>query len=907
MPLSPGFLRYWGKASGDNFHACHLLPFHQLDVAACGNALLRRSKLLQDLAALLSLGETEFLEWVCFWLALHDVGKFSDGFQNLRPDLLQNMQERTTQATYVERHDALGYRLCCGQGREIGLVARLLADAIHPPGTVRDLLQPIIAAVTGHHGKPPILTLNPMPLRHQFPPSVQDDVQEYVTRVKGLFPAGRLVSFGSHDLGETLEDLCRVSWLIAGLAVAADWIGSNDAWFPFLPEPMPLEEYWQKRALPQSERAVKESGVLAIPVSKPRGMRYLYPQVARPTPLQALAEGISFGEVPQLLVIEEVTGGGKTEAAITLAHRIMSAGGADGLYLAMPTMATANAMHRRVRDVYRKLFEVGVTPQLVLAHSASRMALSLEAHIHPDSGPTRGEDTASAECSAWLSDSRKKALLAHVGVGTIDQALLAILATRHQSMRLFGLCRKVLVVDEVHACDAYVHRLLCTLLAFHASLGGSAILLSATLPARMRAELAAAFAKGWRGEAPGTESMDYPLVTQVSTEGTRIFPVEARRECSRKVNVLPVLEPRGVEQLILQHLDAGECVCWVRNTVDDALESHREWDSRLGTDRVALFHARFALGDRLRREEEVQACFGPESTPEMRAGRLLIATQVVEQSLDLDFDFLVSDLAPIDLIIQRAGRLRRHSRDRSGGRVVGNDERGPAAMAVVMPEPVFSPGGTWFSAMFPRGRWVYEHHGQLWLTARWLVDHHGFFVPEDARSMIEAVYGEDAAGQIPDGLSKSCLRAEGAAGAMSAQGRLNSLSLDSGYQATATHWQDNATAPTRLGDPMVTLRLAKWEGDCLVPLLGSDPRHAWELSQVSVRRHRIAREAANLAVEAAEDAKASMPDRGKWCVLIALSSRGPDWIGCAENWQGKPVKIRYNEREGLQFPEEGDG
>lgn len=906
---SSGFYAYWGKASRsteDRSH--HLLVYHSLDVAAVGQRLLfLQPRLLADLAGLLEVRESVLLEWLSFWLAIHDIGKFSDGFQNLRPDLLAMLQGRPTRADYAERHDALGYRLASGQKHEQGLVTSLLSDTAHPPAYVRDLLQPIISAVTGHHGKPPRLVAYHLPLDRQFPASVQRDVTHYLGEIKDLFPAGRMLPLGDRDPDEVRADLKRISWLVAGLAVAADWIGSNDTWFPYVAEPMPLEQYWKERAQPQAARAIAESGLAALPPSTPAGARLLYPKLTALSPLQAQVEKLPLVDGPQLFIVEEVTGGGKTEAAVTLAHRLMAAGGADGLYIALPTMATANAMHARIRDVYKKLFAGGTAPQFVLAHSAGRMALMLHECNNPSPGPARGEDTSSEECSAWLSDSRKKALLAHVGVGTIDQALLAILPARHQSMRLFGLCRKVLIVDEVHGCDDYVHRLLCTLLEFHASLGGSAILLSATLPSGMHADLARAFARGWGGQPVLPGGSDYPLVTHVSVEGVGSHPVAARETCARRVDVMPVYDSHAAEDLIRQRLDAGDCACWVRNTVDDALEAYESWVERLGADRVGVFHARFILGDRLRIESEVLRRFGSMSTAEGRRGRLLIATQVVEQSLDLDFDLMVSDLAPIDLVIQRAGRLRRHARDAKGNPTLGFDERGTPLMAVVMPEPVAQPSGDWYGAMFPRGRWVYGHHGQLWLTARWLVDHRGYSVPEDARAMIEGVYGDAASVAIPEGLRRAVIRATGNAGAMAAQGRLNSLRLEEGYQATATHWHDDVSAPTRLGDPTVVVRLGKWEQGQLVPLESQDSRHAWELSQLTIRKSRIAGEAPDIDIAALEGARSTMQDRGKWSVLLPLESRGADWIGSAVNETGSRVRFRYNALTGLRFLAEEKG
>ncbi len=760
-----GFYRYWGKAGPAGEEAgYHLLPYHCLDVAAVGSVLLsEQEQLLLALAGFLGVHADVLRRWLTFLLAIHDVGKFADGFQNLRPDLMLALQGRRVAASYVERHDTLGYRFCAGKGRE-GAAIELLGRPRLPhadPEDLRDLLAPWLNAVAGHHGRPPVLTAFPRPLSHDFPVAVSGDATAFLQEALALLlPEG--LPFELLDYSQ-VRAFQRLSWLTAGLAVAADWIGSNQAWFPYCADPMPLGDYWVDRALGQAEMAVAQSGLLAAAPAPWSGFRGLFPKIETPTALQRLAEEIELSENPQLFIIEEVTGGGKTEAALALAHRLMERRAADGLYLALPTMATANAMHARVREMYRRVFAEGSPASLVLAHSASRMALAMEEKNRVERGLDPGEETASLQCSDWLADNRKKALLAHVGVGTIDQALLAVLAARHQSMRLFGLCRKVLIVDEVHACDAYVHQLLCTLLRFHAALGGNAVLLSATLPARMRAELTEAFAESLGKEGEKTLSPSYPLVTHLTAEGLREHPISAREICCRRVGVRSLRSHSEITEMLCRLVDAGRCACWVRNTVDDALDAYRAWTPRLGDERVALFHARFALADRLRTEDEVLRFFGPRSTSAERKGRLLIATQVVEQSLDLDFDGMVSELAPIDLLIQRAGRLKRHLRDSEGNPIESRDQRGSAELGVFLPEPAVDADARWFARVFPRAAHVYQHHGQLWLTARWLTARGGFSMPEDARDMIESVYGATAQAEIPEGLRAVSIRAEGTA------------------------------------------------------------------------------------------------------------------------------------------------
>lgn len=164
--------------------------------------------------------------------------------------------------------------------------------------------------------------------------------------------------------------------------------------------------------------------------------------------------------------------------------------------------------------------------------------------------------------------------------------------------------------------------------------------------------------------------------------------------------------------------------------------------------------------------------------------------------------------------------------------------------------------------------------------------------------MIESVYGATAQAEIPEGLQAASSRAEGNSGAMSAQGRLNSLDLDAGYVATTSHWQDDAYAPTRLGEPTVTVRLAKWDGGRLIPWAEG---HAWQLSQLTVRRTRIAGEAPGLSASALEGVRDTMPDRGKYCVVVALEQRSGVWVGRAVNAKNEEVGVTYDARFGLQY------
>ena len=270
--------------------------------------------------------------------------------------------------------------------------------------------------------------------------------------------------------------------------------------------------------------------------------------------------------------------------------------------------------------------------------------------------------------------------------------------------------RRVLILDEVHAYDAYMQREMERLLEFQAGLGGSVILLSATLPKSVRERLTDAFAEGLGAEPEDTgASMDYPMATVCATgvnSSTRI-PGQSGR-----ARALPVRFLRSSDEAldeVEKAAGAGKAVLHIRNTVDDALDAHAALKAR-GLEPL-LFHARFALVDRLEIERRIVRTFGRRSKPDERRGKVLIATQVVEQSLDLDFDALITDLAPIDLIIQRAGRLWRHDRPNAmASRNCSWSDRNPSTMRT----------REWFGRDFSRAQYVYPDHARLWLTARTL-------------------------------------------------------------------------------------------------------------------------------------------------------------------------------------------
>ena len=585
LMTKPLYYQYWGKASKDD-DSYHLLPFHCLDVAAVGYLLLAPDKAVcKKLAIQLQVKSDWLRDFFTFCLALHDLGKFSRSFQGLRQGLSDELVKENKRMPYEERHDSLGY-WAWGKVIKPALSKKFPLIEFSDKEVIGWLkyCEPWMEIVTGHHGIPPKRT--PKSFNNYFQPEDNRALLEFTQDAFKLL----LNNFDFRPLldKELKKRLQAVSWQLAGIAVLADWTGSNQDYFSYQSKPQDLKDYWQI-ALAKAQKAMD---VLPNPIkTRPfSDIKSLFPFIEQPTPLQEYAIKEPLSEKPQLFILEDVTGAGKTEAALTLVHRLMDKDLADGLYVALPTMATANAMYQRLGEVYKKFYQTNDDqPSLILAHGARelsedfRESFILSEQSIQDSDYQAGiteedqEHSATAYCNAWLADSRKKSLLADVGVGTLDQALLAVLPARHQSLRLLGLGRKVLLVDEVHAYDGYMQKLLNALLEAHARQGGSVILLSATLPQKMRESLVTAFHQGLGEDSPQLiKEKEYPLATHTPVIGEVEKAVDTRAEVKRTVKVERLATEQDVLDKIKQAVNTGQCVCWIRNTVKSARQSYQD-------------------------------------------------------------------------------------------------------------------------------------------------------------------------------------------------------------------------------------------------------------------------------------------------------------------------------------------
>jgi len=765
---------YPGKTIADKYHPA---LWHMLDVGAVATTVAERQPLTECPAwnqALIAL------------IALHDIGKISAAFQ----------AQITRQAGRSMPHSQCSFAL-------FTMHDDLFEAAL---GGDKNQREQLYAAVAGHHGGPP--RHEDRRQRHKSKKAIGEEAQavarDMMAAVLDLFPDATL---------NGLPDAEALSWRLSGATVQADWIGSNVDWFGVKPPDIPIEDYWAQTQQ-HAKTAIEEAG---LHHATPKEQAEILPDDTDPRPMQQATKQAPLPKGPTLALIEDATGSGKTEAALILAHRLIAAGKAQGIFFALPTMATSNAMYERIAKIAPRLFTG--KPSLGLSHGRAKH----NPHFQRIKGNAGSDPDEPVTCGQWLADDRRLILLADIAVGTIDQALLAVLPTRFNTLRLWGLSSKVLIVDEAHAYDPYMERELSHLLRFHAMLGGSAILMTATLPQRMRDHYVAQFQKGLGMPAAQTKTpltTAYPALTVLSKTATarEVDPVPA----TRRTIAVRRIEPRNALEILADGVKRNAACVWIRNSVDEAIEAVQDLEKRgIAAD---LLHARFTVADRLEKEEALQKRFGKDGTN--RAGRVLVATQVVEASLDLDFDLMISDLAPIGTLIQRSGRLWRHM-----DRHPKSDRPLPdPVLHVVSPDPEKVENEKWLRNMFPAGAWVYPLADQ-WRTAQALFTAGQIHAPDGLRKLIEAVHGPDSK-PVPATLENAEIETEGKVFCERAMAN-NLLLPPEGYLHAAQKVYDEDRILTRLGIPQITLRLARQGPDGLHPYAAS-----WEESEVSLSRSR---------------------------------------------------------------------
>ena len=718
--------RAWGKThrSGGSASACHPLAHHSIDVAAVFLRMLRlpvvRNRL--ESAAGSHLTEVDCQRLACLAF-LHDIGKLHPGFQ--AKGWPQGTWPRSVRGHTLESWAFVDLACKWSEHPFHRLMLRLLEWGA---SSVLSLL----AAMFAHHGRPVGVPSGSSLNDWNSPPQSRYDWRKEAEVMGNAL--GRWFDGAFEPSASDLPDAPRFHHAIAGFAALADWIGSNTDFFPF-DEPFSLD--YHTKAHQGAERALTEirledPGLASL--SSPTFQRLT--GFLEPNPPQAVV-----GAVPQdagLVILEAETGSGKTEAALWRFTQLLADGRVSGLYFAVPTRAAAKQLQGRINDALKNSFGAAA-PEAVLAIPGTIKAGDFKGQRLPD-WRVLWEDADSAVPRRWAAEHATRFLAATVAVGTVDQALLAGLQVKHAHMRGSALSRSLLVVDEVHASDAYMIEVLDRLLKGHLATGGYAMLMSATLGSKARTR--------WTLEAEPNPTKatktPYPAVWVNGESAPR--PVR-RTGKSKTVHLksIPTMAPKAVAECAIEAAQCRAKVLVIRNTVKAAVETWRMIDE-LGAGPMlmqveqgpAVHHSRFAAEDRALLDRAVERVLAPNRNVSVK-GCVVVGTQTLEQSLDIDADILITDLCPIDVLLQRIGRLHRHDLQRPEGfdqcrALVLFPERGLDRLT----EPKFDNGlGAWKSKDGGVNG-IYRDLASLELTRRQIEQHHVWRIPEMNRQLVEA-------------------------------------------------------------------------------------------------------------------------------------------------------------------------
>ncbi|MFG2044514.1 CRISPR-associated helicase Cas3' [Dactylosporangium sp. NPDC048998] len=685
------------------------------------------------------------------WLAgVHDIGKATPAFAVQALALAGRMRDR-----------GLGYHL--GQ---INADRRRAPHATAGHVVLADWLRqqgwedpdPYAVVVGGHHGVPPTdeQLKGVMARRHLLGDAAWEEVQRelltWMTERSGA--SDRLAEWRDAPLSQPVQAA------LTGLVIVADWIASAEEFFPYILDSADADRLragWERLNLPMP-------WLPATPPSDVDGLfaaRFDLPAGATPRPVQCtVAELAETMPAPGMMIVEAAMGEGKTEAALAAVEILARRTNASGCYLALPTRATSDAMFGRMLSWLRRLPDAQVgrgDRDVRLAHGKAALNpeydklrfTSLPSGIAQDAG---GADIGVHD---WLA-GRKRTLLSSFVVGTIDQLLFAALRSKHLALRHLGLAGKVVVIDEAHAYDVFMSSFLDRALEWLGGYGVPVVVLSATLPAHRRAKLMEAYDRGRLGPPPPLTWRDrgksrpdpyaalrtdlrYPLVT-VSGEG-RGATATSCADSGRGVDVrLRRLDDdlATLADLLREQLSDGGCALVVRNTVARVQETAAALRAALGADiPVSVAHSRFMAVDRAAKDRWLRETFGPPGSADRPHRHVVVASQVAEQSLDIDFDLLVTDLAPVDLVLQRIGRLHRHPRaDRPARLAAASCWLTGAGWNEEPPQPV------------PGSRRVYQTSTLLRAAAVLLphLDGEPLRLPADIAPLTQAAYGDAPVG-----------------------------------------------------------------------------------------------------------------------------------------------------------------
>jgi len=639
----------WGKLrrEGDSVVEWHPLVDHLIDVASVTEALLTHTLLGDRLS---SLGDTDLDDPILrarlvVLAALHDLGKFNRGFQNkAHPGKLT--AGHVSEALY-------GFQNVAELRERLAFLADW-GEAL-----------PLLLASISHHGSPVQQRTSALAFWDE---AALRALSDFVEELPRLYP-------DAFRTGPALPATPKFVHGFAGLVMLADWLGSDTRFFPYTEATDgPRLAFARERA----RLALREIGMQSTHARSVLESPCPFDRVAPFTPnaMQAAVHALPTEHGASLTFLESETGSGKTEAAFARFLQLFAAGEVDGMYFALPTRSAASQLHHRATEFAQRAFG-DAAPPVILAVPGYLQVDDRTGHRLPGFEVLWNDDPRDRfRFRGWAVEHPKRYLAGALVVGTIDQVLLAGLQTSHTHLRGTSLLRQLLVVDEVHASDAYMNRLLEQVLRHHFAAGGHALLMSATLGSAARIKLQNVLSK--TPAVPLSDAMEvpYPRVSLVMNRGESETPPIAAvdtkshdKEVHWKVASIGD-DPTQVAKLAVLAARQDARVLVIRNTVRDCIATLAEVQA-LDPERtfrcagvVAPHHGRFAKPDRRALDEAIESTFGKGSSAH---GVVAVATQTVEQSLDIDADLLLTDLCPMDVLLQRVGRLHRHRRERPQG------------------------------------------------------------------------------------------------------------------------------------------------------------------------------------------------------------------------------------------------
>jgi CRISPR-associated endonuclease/helicase Cas3 len=798
---------FWGKLrrnEQEEVAEWHPLTDHCADVAAVAESLLDLPVWRARLSRLAGRDLDDVTRArLSVLAALHDLGKFNLGFQAKgRPELGATAGHVSEALGALWGDDVLRAHLAPFGRWGLGATGLLVSSICHhgrPQG---------VDAASAHYQRSwwsARLGLDPA-----------EGAATLIAACRHWFPR----AFDEH--AADLPEVPAFEHAFAGLVMLADWLGSDTRYFPY------SQPGAGERILFARKMAAQIAGEMALAVDLEKRadaaerdpFARISPAEYSPRAAQSAVLQLPEAVAGSIAVLESETGSGKTEAALAHFVRLYASGAVDGLYFALPTRTAATQLFERVLSAVGRAF---VEPPPVLLAVPGYLRVDEARGTRLPHFEVLWPDRDRFRFRAWAAEQPKRYLVGAIVVGTIDQVLLSSLMVSHAHLRATALLRQLLVVDEVHASDAYMTRILEHVLGRHIAAGGHALLLSATLGGETKTRLLEPMRpRSLRAlpALPETLRAPYPLITQRDRAGntTSLAPPNDTPVRAVQIEPRPWLEdPETVAAFALAAARQGAKVLVIKNTVRDCVATQRALEQAArDEDRAILFscaealaphHARFARGDREALDRALEQRIGKDR-PE--GGCVVVATQTVQQSLDIDADLLLTDLCPADVLLQRIGRLHRHRRAR-------RPEGWSEPHCLVMVSRTRDLGVLLSEQGRPR-----HHHGLgtvypdlRILEATWrLVERHPVWrIPEMNRMLVEHSVHSQALAEITSAGDERWQRHEmemiGLDLGQRRQAELNIVDWSQPYSGTSFPSGPESRIPTRLGEEDRRVRFAQ--------------------------------------------------------------------------------------------------